>query len=117
MRTGNSKTLASTDRSGLGKVLSRLRRVEDVPPTRWWKRLPEQVASRVSAVRTKLDRPGTKSRSGASTRCTAALAALGLGTAGAIALALRRRRAEEGPPAMPVPTGAPTADEASETAT
>jgi hypothetical protein len=117
MRTGNSKTLASTERGGLGKLLSRLQRVDDVPPTPWWKRLPQQVASRVSAVRTKLDRPGTKSRSGASTRCTAALAALGLATAGAIALALRRRGAEEGPPTMPVPAGAPAADKASETAT
>jgi hypothetical protein len=117
MRTGNSKTLASTDRGGLGKVLARLRRVEEVPPTRWWKRLPQQVASRVSAVRKKRDRPGTKSRSGASTRCTAALAALGIATAGAIALALRRRHAEERPATMPVPAGAPAADEASETAT
>jgi hypothetical protein len=116
MRPGNSKTLASTERGGPGKVLSRLRRVEDVPPTRWWKRLPQQVASPVSAVRAKRDRPGAKTRSGASTRRTAALAALGLATAGAIALTLRRRRAEEGPPTMPVPTGAPAADEASETA-
>jgi len=77
MRPGNSKTLASSERGGLDKVLSRLRRVEDVRPTQWWKRLPQQVASRVSAVRTKRDRPGTKSRSGASPRCTAALAALG----------------------------------------
>jgi hypothetical protein len=116
MRPGNGKTLASTERGGFDKLLSRLRRVEDVPPTRWWKRLPQQVASRVSAVRAKPDRAGTKSQSGASTRCTAALAALGLATAGAIALALRRRRAEEVLPAVPVPTGAPTADEASETA-
>jgi hypothetical protein len=117
MRTGNSKTLASTERGGLGKVLSRLRRIEDVPPTPWWKRLPQQVASRVSAGRTRRDLPGTKSRFGASTRWAAALAALGIATAGAIALSLRRRRAEEVPPAVPAPTGAPAADEASETAT
>jgi hypothetical protein len=118
MRIG--KTLASTERGGLGKLLSRLRRVEDVPPTRWWKRLPQQVASRVSALRAKRDSPEppqTKSRFGASTRCTAALAALGLATAGAIALALRRRHAEEGPLPMPVPTGEPAADEASKTST
>jgi hypothetical protein len=114
MRTGNSKALASTERGGLDKLLSRLRRVEEVPRTRWWKRLPQQVASRVSAVRTKPDRPGTKSRSWASTRWTAAMAALGIATAGAIALALRRRRAEEVPPAVPAPTGAPAADEAAE---
>jgi hypothetical protein len=120
MRIGNGKTLPSSERGGLGKVLSRLRRVEDVPPTRWWKRLSQQVASRVSAVRTKRDRPWPrwmKSRFGASTRCTAALAALGLATAGVIALALRRRRAEEGPPAVPAPTGAPAADDAAQTPT
>jgi hypothetical protein len=117
MRIG--KTLGSTERGGLGKLLSRLRRVEDVPPTQWWKRLP-QVARRVSALRAKRDStepPQTKSRFGASTRCTAALAALGLATAGAIALALRRRHAEEGPLPMPVPTGEPAADEASKTST
>jgi hypothetical protein len=116
MRPGNSKTLASTERGGFDKLLSRLRRVEDVPATRWWKRLPQQVASRVSAGRTRRDLAGTKSRFGASTRWAAALA-LGLATAGAIALALRRRRAEEGPPSVPVPAGAPAAGEASETAT
>jgi hypothetical protein len=109
MRPGNSKTPASTERGGPGKVLSRLRRVEDVPPTRWWKRLPQQVASPVSAVRAKRDRPGAKTRSGASTRRTAALAALGLTTAGVIGLALRRRRAEQEPPPVPAPTGAPEA--------
>ena len=108
MRTGNSKTLASTERGGLDKLLSRLRRVEDVPATRWWKRLPQRVASRVSAGRTRRDLPGTKSRFGASSRWAGALAALGFATAGAIALALRRRRAEE-EPAVPAPTGAPEA--------
>jgi hypothetical protein len=118
MRIGKTRT--STERGGLGKLLSRLRRVEDLPPTPWWKRLPQQVASRVSAVRTKRAVPGplrTKSRSGASTRWTAALAAFGVTTAGVIALALRRRHAEEGPPEVPVPTGAPAAEEASKTPT
>jgi hypothetical protein len=116
MRIG--KTLTSTERGSLAKLLSRLRRGEDLPPTPWWKRLPQQVASRAAAVRTKRALPGrlrTKSRFGASTRWTAALAALGVTTAGVIALAVRRRHAEEAPPDIPVPTGAPAAEEASKT--
>jgi hypothetical protein len=98
------KALASKERGGLGRLLSRLRR-EDEPPAPWWKRLPQQVADR------------TNSRSAASTRWPAALAALGATTAAVVVLARRRRHAEEGPPDLSVQAGDPAAEEASGTFT
>jgi hypothetical protein len=100
----SGKALPPKERGRLGRLLSRLRR-EDVPPAPWWKRLPQQVADRAN------------SRSAPSTRWTAALAALGVTTAGVVALARRRRHAEEGPPDLSVPAGEPAAEEASGTST
>jgi hypothetical protein len=118
MRIGKAQTAKQQGR--LGGLLSRLRRVEEPPPTQWWKRPPAWMANRVSTVRTKLTRaepPRPKSSPAASTRRTAALAGLGIGTAGAIALTNRRRNAQEGPPDLPAPTGMAAGEEASEAPT
>ncbi len=117
MRIGKAQTAKQQGR--LGGLLSRLRRVEEPPPTQWWKRPPAWMANRVSTVRTKLTRPELprpKSSPAASTRRTAALAGLGIGTAGAIALA-RRRNAQEGPPDLPAPRGMAAGEETSEAPT